>query len=78
MRLKTLSICGKHRGINPHFFFKMEKENKWLTSPPSSRNPDSSLGGEVLFGGFDPSRFLGTLHWVPVTVQGYWQIQVDK
>lgn len=71
---KTLSTCGKHEGINP----KMEKENKWLTSLPSPRNPDSSLGGEVLFGGFDPSRFLGTLHWVPVTQQGYWQIQLDK
>lgn len=56
----------------------MEKENKWLTPLPSPRNPDSSLGGEVLFGGFDPSRFLGTLHWVPVTQQGYWQIQLDK
>ncbi|XP_069731994.1 cathepsin E isoform X1 [Phaenicophaeus curvirostris] len=41
-------------------------------------NPTSSLGGELLFGGFDPSRFTGTLNWVPVTKQGYWQIQVDN
>ncbi|KAI6072688.1 Cathepsin E [Aix galericulata] len=43
-----------------------------------SSNPDSSLGGELLFGGFDPSRFTGTLNWVPVTQQGYWQIQLDN
>lgn len=54
------------------------KENKSLTSSPAPRNPDSSLGGELLFGGFDPSRFTGTLNWVPVTQQGYWQIQLDK
>ncbi|KAK2526473.1 hypothetical protein Q9233_008243 [Columba guinea] len=43
-----------------------------------STNPESSLGGELLFGGFDPSRFMGTLNWVPVTQQGYWQIQLDN
>ncbi|XP_008498926.2 cathepsin E isoform X1 [Calypte anna] len=43
-----------------------------------SRNSESSLGGEVLFGGFDPSRFTGTLNWVPVTKRGYWQIQLDN
>ncbi|NWQ83669.1 CATE protein, partial [Columbina picui] len=43
-----------------------------------STNTESSLGGELLFGGFDPSRFMGTLNWVPVTQQGYWQIQLDN
>ncbi|KFP83001.1 Cathepsin E, partial [Acanthisitta chloris] len=43
-----------------------------------STNPESSLGGELLFGGFDTSHFTGTLNWVPVTQQGYWQIQVDN
>ncbi|XP_030329284.1 cathepsin E [Strigops habroptila] len=43
-----------------------------------STNPESSQGGELLFGGFDPSRFTGTLNWVPVTQQGYWQIQLDN
>ncbi|XP_052671549.1 cathepsin E isoform X1 [Harpia harpyja] len=43
-----------------------------------STNPESSLGGELLFGGFDPSRFTGTLNWVPVTQPGYWQIQLDN
>uniref|UniRef100_A0A8C5TPP8 cathepsin E n=1 Tax=Malurus cyaneus samueli TaxID=2593467 RepID=A0A8C5TPP8_9PASS len=34
--------------------------------------------GELLFGGFDTSRFTGPLNWVPVTQQGYWQIQLDN
>ncbi|XP_010211548.1 PREDICTED: cathepsin E [Tinamus guttatus] len=42
-----------------------------------SSKPDSADGGELLFGGFDPSRFVGTLQWVPVTQQGYWQIRID-
>ncbi|KAM6311035.1 cathepsin E [Podargus strigoides] len=43
-----------------------------------SKDPQSSTGGELLFGGFDPSHFVGTLNWVPVTKQGYWQIQLDN
>ncbi|KAK1152170.1 hypothetical protein AOXY_G31399 [Acipenser oxyrinchus oxyrinchus] len=43
-----------------------------------NRNPDYSSGGELIFGGFDPSHFSGELHWVPVTKQGYWQILVDN
>ncbi|XP_040277778.1 cathepsin E [Bufo bufo] len=43
-----------------------------------TRDPNSSDGGELLFGGYDTSRFSGQLNWVPVTVHGYWQIQVDS
>lgn len=46
--------------------------------PAPCRSPESSQGGELLFGGFDTSHFMGTLNWVPVTQQGYWQIQLDK
>ncbi|NXS13707.1 CATE protein, partial [Neodrepanis coruscans] len=49
-----------------------------LFSVYMSTNPESPLGGELLFGGFDTSRFTGTLNWVPVTQQGYWQIQLDN
>ncbi|XP_052554301.1 cathepsin E [Tympanuchus pallidicinctus] len=67
-------------GVTPVFDNMMAQDLVELPifSVYMSANPDSSLGGEVLFGGFDPSRFLGTLHWVPVTVQGYWQIQLDN
>uniref|UniRef100_A0A8C5TKS0 cathepsin E n=1 Tax=Malurus cyaneus samueli TaxID=2593467 RepID=A0A8C5TKS0_9PASS len=42
-----------------------------------SSNPESPQGGELLFGGFDTSRFTGPLNWVPVTQQGYWQIHIQ-
>uniref|UniRef100_A0A8C3MSM7 cathepsin E n=1 Tax=Geospiza parvula TaxID=87175 RepID=A0A8C3MSM7_GEOPR len=48
-----------------------------LFSVYMSSNPDSPQGGEVLFGGYDTSRFTGTLNWVPVTQQGYWQIHIQ-
>ncbi|KAM3932870.1 cathepsin E [Leptodactylus fuscus] len=43
-----------------------------------NRNPNSQEGGELVFGGYDTARFTGQLNWVPVTSQGYWQIQVDS
>uniref|UniRef100_A0A8C9EUP1 cathepsin E n=1 Tax=Pavo cristatus TaxID=9049 RepID=A0A8C9EUP1_PAVCR len=60
-------------GVTPVFDNMMAQDLVELPifSVYMSANPDSSLGGEVLFGGFDPSRFLGTLRWVPVTVQAW-------
>ncbi|XP_073523046.1 cathepsin E isoform X1 [Phyllobates terribilis] len=43
-----------------------------------SRDSNSPEGGELVLGGYDTSRFSGQLNWAPVTVQGYWQIQVDS
>ncbi|XP_072212396.1 cathepsin E [Excalfactoria chinensis] len=67
-------------GVTPVFDNMMAQDLLELPvfSVYMSANPDSSPGGELIFGGFDPSRFLGTLHWVPVTVQGYWQIKLDN
>ncbi|XP_005375439.1 PREDICTED: cathepsin E isoform X2 [Chinchilla lanigera] len=41
-----------------------------------SSNPDGP-GGELTFGGYDPSHFSGNLNWVPVTKQAYWQIALE-
>ncbi|XP_010611386.1 cathepsin E [Fukomys damarensis] len=41
-----------------------------------SSNPGSS-GSELTFGGYDPAHFSGSLNWVPVTKQAYWQIALD-
>ncbi|KAM4045179.1 cathepsin E isoform 1-T1 [Anomaloglossus baeobatrachus] len=43
-----------------------------------SRDANSPEGGELVLGGYDTARFSGQLNWVPVTAQGYWQIQVDS
>lgn len=32
----------------------------------------------LTLGAIDQSYFVGSLHWVPVTVQGYWQFTVDR
>ncbi|KAM8816606.1 cathepsin E isoform 2-T2 [Rhynchonycteris naso] len=40
-------------------------------------DPEGGAGSELIFGGYDHSHFSGSLNWVPVTKQGYWQIAVD-
>lgn len=32
----------------------------------------------LTLGGIDSSYYTGSLHWVPVTVQEYWQFTVDR
>ncbi|GCC30849.1 hypothetical protein chiPu_0009303 [Chiloscyllium punctatum] len=39
---------------------------------------DGQSGSEVVFGGVDPNHYTGHINWVPVTQEGYWQIQLDK
>ncbi|XP_007523179.1 cathepsin E isoform X1 [Erinaceus europaeus] len=43
-----------------------------------SSDPEGGLGSELIFGGYDHSHFSGSLNWVPVTKQGYWQIALDS
>nr|XP_007986890.2 cathepsin E isoform X2 [Chlorocebus sabaeus] len=43
-----------------------------------SSNPEGGAGSELIFGGYDHSHFSGSLNWVPVTKQGYWQIALDN
>ncbi|NXO21983.1 CATE protein, partial [Cisticola juncidis] len=67
-------------GVTPVFDNMMAQDlvELPLFSVYMSPDPQSPQGGELLFGGFDTSRFTGTLNWVPVTQQGYWQIQLDN
>ncbi|XP_055987523.1 pepsin F-like [Sorex fumeus] len=41
----------------------------------SSKGQDGSV---VMFGGVDPSYYVGQLHWLPVTRPLYWQLAVDS
>ncbi|KAM4703783.1 pepsin A-like [Rhinophrynus dorsalis] len=39
---------------------------------------DAQSGSYVLFGGVDTSYYSGSLNWVPLTAESYWQITVDS
>ncbi|XP_030451755.2 aspartic proteinase oryzasin-1-like isoform X2 [Syzygium oleosum] len=41
-----------------------------------NRDPTSTLGGEIVFGGLDWRHFRGEHFYVPLTEPGYWQINV--
>ncbi|XP_024968112.1 aspartic proteinase oryzasin-1-like [Cynara cardunculus var. scolymus] len=41
-----------------------------------NRNEDDEEGGELVFGGVDPSHFIGEHSYVPVTKKGYWQFNM--
>uniref|UniRef100_A0AAV2IW58 Peptidase A1 domain-containing protein n=1 Tax=Knipowitschia caucasica TaxID=637954 RepID=A0AAV2IW58_KNICA len=43
-----------------------------------SKADGSSSEGELLIGGTDKEFYSGEIHWIPVTDQGYWQIQIDS
>lgn len=51
---------------NPVFAF-------WL-----NRNPYQSKGGEVTFGGLDPSHYIPPITWIPLSSHGYWQFTVES
>ncbi|XP_002751243.1 chymosin [Callithrix jacchus] len=46
-----------------------------LFSVYMSRNEQGSM---LTLGAIDPSYYTGSLHWIPVTVQEYWQFTVDS
>ncbi len=35
-------------------------------------------GGELILGGEDTSKFVGSIAYVNVNVQGYWQFNIDR
>jgi cathepsin D len=40
-----------------------------------SQNPSDAIGGELVLGGVDPTRFTGNFSYAPLTSDTYWQFQ---
>ena len=69
-------------GARPPFFKMLDQGllpvpvfSFWLNRDAGE---EGELGGELTFGGVDPSRFEGERTWAPVTRRGYWQFEMDS
>ncbi|KAF9510842.1 hypothetical protein BS47DRAFT_1373240 [Hydnum rufescens UP504] len=40
--------------------------------------PSEQDGGEVVFGGIDPTHYTGDIEYFPVSKKGYWEIQLQR
>ncbi|XP_059806069.1 pepsin A-like [Hypanus sabinus] len=59
------NMMAEHLVEKPMFAFYLTRQN-------------GAEGSEVVFGGVDPNHYTGEIQWVPVTREGYWQIQVES
>uniref|UniRef100_A0A0E0D6E9 Peptidase A1 domain-containing protein n=1 Tax=Oryza meridionalis TaxID=40149 RepID=A0A0E0D6E9_9ORYZ len=58
-----------------------QKNEQGLVSDPVfsfwfNRHSDEGEGGEIVFGGMDPSHYKGNHTYVPVSQKGYWQFEM--
>lgn len=42
------------------------------------RNSSSAEGGEIIFGGSDPEKYIEPFTYVPVTDKGFWMFSLDE
>ena len=68
-------------GVTPPFYnmVKQDLVNEPLFSFWIGRSKDgNAIGGELLFGGIDESKYEGEIKYAPVTRKGYWEVTMDK
>jgi len=42
-----------------------------------SKDADAAMGGELMLGGYNPDRFTGSITYVPLTAETYWEFAMD-
>ncbi|KAH8271426.1 hypothetical protein KR018_009787 [Drosophila ironensis] len=52
--------------------------NECMFSVYLQRTEDEGVGGEIIFGGVDKSRFTGRLHYVPIAHANVWKLTISK
>ena len=43
-----------------------------------NRRAGQGQGGEIVFGGIDPNHHKGSHTYVPITKEGYWQVNLSQ
>ncbi|CAG8758113.1 25304_t:CDS:2, partial [Racocetra persica] len=69
------------KGVVPPFYHIVNR--KLIDTPIFSfwlndADKNDTIGGELIFGGFDESHIDEPIHWVPVRRKGYWEIELEK
>ncbi|KAL5290643.1 hypothetical protein ACFFRR_010165 [Megaselia abdita] len=66
-------------GIVPPFInmIKQGLLDEPVVSVWMNRNQNASDGGEIIFGGIDPTKYSGNFSYVPLTKESYWEFHVD-
>ncbi|CAG8477506.1 4373_t:CDS:2 [Ambispora leptoticha] len=69
------------KGVVPPFYHMVNRKlidepifSVWL----NDAEKDKEVGGELVFGGTDESRFTGDIHWAPVRRPYYWEVVLEK
>ena len=66
-------------GITPPFY-KMKEQSllpKQIISVRLSDSEDPRGAGEAVFGGIDPSHYVGEITYVPVRRRAYWEVEME-
>ena len=84
-QLKRRSITYEEEIVVTEFSWKDLGKSVWDRVRPmipgmggSDSSSDGTVGGELVFGGYDEDHFHGDIYWAPVVRQAYWEVEFDS